>query len=251
TPGRTSCSPSHSTRWSSSAGGKATGYATRRFPRWWRTCSPARGAAPPRAKSSCAGWRRTRMPGAPDPLYVRARRVLLDALEALADHRRAVVLVGAQAIYLHTGEADLAVAAYTTDADIALDPSRLADEPALEALMRRARFSPAPEPGRIGTWLDPSGIPLDLLVPDAVGGGGRRGARLGAHGDRVARKGRGLEAALVDRVEMTVGALDEADPRRMAVAVAGPAALLVAKLHKIAERQGRPDRLDDKDALDV
>lgn len=31
-------------------------------------------------------------------LYVLARRVLLDALEALADHREAIVLVGAQAV---------------------------------------------------------------------------------------------------------------------------------------------------------
>ncbi len=33
-------------------------------------------------------------------LYVLARRVLLDALEALGDHREAIVLVGAQAVYL-------------------------------------------------------------------------------------------------------------------------------------------------------
>ena len=42
------------------------------------------------------------MPGAPDPVYVLARRVLLDALQALGEQRSAVVLVGAQAIYLHT-----------------------------------------------------------------------------------------------------------------------------------------------------
>lgn len=61
----------------------------------------------------------------PDAVYVQARRVLLDALEALGDQRDALVLVGAQAIYLHTGEGDLAVAPYTTDGDIALDPSEL------------------------------------------------------------------------------------------------------------------------------
>lgn len=33
--------------------------------------------------------------------------------------------------------------------------------------------------------------------------------------------------------------------------MAGPGALLVAKAHKIAERVGAPDRLRDKDALDV
>ncbi len=42
------------------------------------------------------------MPGAPEPLYVLARRVLLDALEALGDQQDAVILVGAQAVYLHT-----------------------------------------------------------------------------------------------------------------------------------------------------
>ncbi len=49
-----------------------------------------------------------------DELYVVARRVLLDALEALGDHSNATVVVGAQAIYLRAGEADLIVAPYTT-----------------------------------------------------------------------------------------------------------------------------------------
>lgn len=35
------------------------------------------------------------MPGAPDPRYVLARTVLLDALEALGDQRSAVIVVGA------------------------------------------------------------------------------------------------------------------------------------------------------------
>jgi hypothetical protein len=37
-----------------------------------------------------------------DARYVAARRVLLDALTALAPHGDAVILAGAQAIYLHT-----------------------------------------------------------------------------------------------------------------------------------------------------
>ena len=49
------------------------------------------------------------MTGAPDPLYVLARAALLDALEALGPQRDATILVGAQAIYLHTGDIDLAV----------------------------------------------------------------------------------------------------------------------------------------------
>lgn len=66
-------------------------------------------------------------PGKPDPLYILARTALLDALEALGDQREAIVLVGAQAIYLHTGPAGLPVAEHTTDADIALHPTLLAD----------------------------------------------------------------------------------------------------------------------------
>jgi len=41
------------------------------------------------------------MPGA-DDLLVRSRSALLDALDALSEHRGAIVLIGAQAIYLYT-----------------------------------------------------------------------------------------------------------------------------------------------------
>ncbi len=43
------------------------------------------------------------------PDYVTARRVLLDALTALSPHLDNLVLVGAQAVYHHTGEGDLNV----------------------------------------------------------------------------------------------------------------------------------------------
>ena len=177
------------------------------------------------------------MPGAPDSAYVAARRVLLDALEALSAHLDALVLVGAQAIYLQTGEGALAV-----------DPNALGPVPALEAAMRAAGFVLRAEPG---IWFGAGAVEIDLLVPEALGGGGRRGARLGTHGNRAARKARGLEATLVDNTPMEIRALEERDDRRFEIAVAGPAALLVAKLHKLAERQGTTDRLQDKDALDV
>jgi hypothetical protein len=45
-----------------------------------------------------------------DARYMAARRVLLDALAALAPHGNAVILAGAQAIYLRTGTAELAIA---------------------------------------------------------------------------------------------------------------------------------------------
>ena len=39
----------------------------------------------------------------PDPKYVLARRSLLNTLDLLVDQRDALVLVGAQAVYLWTG----------------------------------------------------------------------------------------------------------------------------------------------------
>jgi len=196
------------------------------------------------------------MTGALEPEYVLARRVLLDAFEALGDQRAAVVLVGAQAIYLHTGDADIAVAPYTTDGDVALDPSRLRDNPKLAEALSGAGF--AADVQHVGTWIvsrplggRPVDVKIDLMVPEALGGPGRRGARLGPHGNKIARKARGLEATLVDRRQRTIEALDGADGRAFEVAVAGPAALMVAKLHKIAERIDKPGRSEDKDALDV
>ncbi len=94
-------------------------------------------------------------------------------------------------------------------------------------------------------------VAVDLLVPDSLGGGGRRGARIPPHGKHVARKVAGLEATLVDKDRREITALDPADRRRFELAVAGPAGLLVAKIHKIGERAEEPDRLSDKDALDV
>jgi hypothetical protein len=184
----------------------------------------------------------------PDALYVAARRVLLDALAALEPHLEGLVLVGAQASYVHTGEGDLAVAPYTTDGDLALSPSDLAAHPTLEEALLGVGFVAGDQPGR---WIGSDSMVIDLMVPDALGGPGRRGARLGPHGVRSARKARGLGATLVDRSRVRLEALDAADRRSVMAWVAGPAALLVAKLHKIAERIGTPGRRDDKDALDV
>ena len=197
------------------------------------------------------------MSGAPDPLYVLARTVLLDALEALGAQRDAIVLVGAQAIYLHTGAIDFAVPEYTTDADVAIDPRLLRALPELELSLTSAGFFRG---ARVGAWAITKelgsrsvDVEIDLMVPEALGGRGRRAARLAGHKDQVARKARGLEAALVDKRTVAVNALDDADRRSYMIAVAGPAALLVSKLHKIEERlaEGKGHRLDDKDALDV
>jgi hypothetical protein len=115
-----------------------------------------------------------------DPRYVAARGVLLDALFALAPHGKAVIVVGAQAVYLRTGEGDLAIAPYTTDGDLVINPSLLGDDPLLSQAMLAANFTLMTstegheEPG---IWIEPVDvngetelIPVDLLVshPPAV-----------------------------------------------------------------------------------
>lgn len=194
-------------------------------------------------------------PGASD-LLVQARSALLDALDALAEHRDSVVVIGAQAIYLHTGHAPVALAEATKDSDLAIDPRELADDPLIEEAMTAAGFylNPNPDNTQPGAWMNPAGIPVDLMVPEKLAGGGgkaARGARIPPHAKTATRRARGLEAAVVDNVSMTIGALDETDPRSYTVRVAGPGALLVAKLHKIGERLEQPDRLNDKDAHDI
>jgi hypothetical protein len=82
-------------------------------------------------------------PGDAD-LLIAARGALLDALDALSAHRDALVVIGTQAIYLHTGATDGALAEVTKDSDVAIDPRELADDPVIDEAMTRAHFSPQP-----------------------------------------------------------------------------------------------------------
>lgn len=186
-----------------------------------------------------------------DELYVRSRRSLLDALEALAAHRDGVILIGAHAVYMYTGEDDVPFVTRTKDSDRALDPALLKADPLLEEAMAGAGFHRNLKTGQPGEWLNADGIPVDLLVPSSlVDPRGRRGARIPPHSRQAARKVNGLEASVVDNRELWVEALDPADPRRMLIKVAGPAALAVNKLFKLGERLATPRRLEPKDAHD-
>jgi hypothetical protein len=91
-----------------------------------------------------------------DPLYIAARSVLLDALFALAPHGKAIIIAGAQAVYLRTGLTDIAIAPYTTDGDLALDPTLLGDDPELEASMQQAGLHLLPQGSdstQPGVWI--------------------------------------------------------------------------------------------------
>jgi len=188
------------------------------------------------------------VPGEFNELYVSARAALLDTAEALAPHLDSLVLVGAQAIYLHTGAADIAVAEFTTDADFSIEPALLSDEPLLAGLLQSRGFTQREHPGG---WRTPANVYVDIMVPEALAGPGRRGADLGPHGRQVARRALGLEGARVDCELHTIRSLDPADDRSVTMNVAGPGALIVAKAHKIWERTTGDDRVRDKDALDV
>ena len=191
--------------------------------------------------------------------YVEARRVLLDALTALQPHIGAVVLIGAQAVYLRTAERLPTYQAFTTDADLVVDPGLLADIPLLGDAMTAAGFDYTGEPGiwerrvhRDG-FADDIAVAVDLIVPSQLAPkAGRRGARLpGGHGKTAARKSDGVEGAVVDFDPLEITSLEPGDDRRVEVNVAGSAALLVAKAYKLGERLETPERLVAKDAGDV
>lgn len=188
--------------------------------------------------------------------YAAARTVLLDALEALDSHLPNLILVGAQAVYLHTGAGELTQPPMTTDADLALDTSTLASEPEIASSLMNAGFSPGRNPG---SWLGTGGVAVDIMVVPWQSGTMKKGARAGRippHATSTARITAGLEPALVDHASHLLATLEPSDRRQINLKVAGPAALLIAKAIKIEERLtdadgGRGARLKEKDALDL
>ncbi|SEM76544.1 hypothetical protein [Streptacidiphilus jiangxiensis] len=197
----------------------------------------------------------------PEQLTVVARRVLLDGLEALREHRDAITVVGAQAVYLRTPDAAVRSAAFTSDGDLTLDPARLPDRPLLDEALRGSGFEllQASQPGLWGRTEQIGErsvlVELDLLVPETLVDRGRRSAKIPPHDTMSARWIRGLEVAVEDRSPLTITSLETADQRKVTVNVAGTVALLVAKAFKISDRLAdearRPDRLTNKDAGDV
>lgn len=199
------------------------------------------------------------MPGANEirypPEYVAARAVLLDALQALGDHLPAIVVVGAQAVYLHTGAGNFVEPPMTTDGDLALDVALLSEEPEITTALAAADFRPGPNPG---SWVGAGGVAVDIMVTPSQSGRTKksaRAARLPGHGEWAARITPGLEPAVVDHAPQMLEALDPSDQRRVEVNIAGPAALLVAKAIKIEDRladaRTAATRVKEKDALDM
>ena len=182
-------------------------------------------------------------------LILEAKSALFDAMRALGPHRDSVILVGAQAVYQHTGMMNLAVAEFTRDSDLVLDVSILADAPEISGLLRDAGFYQAIG-ANPGAWLNRKGIPVDLMTPFTLTGGGSRTADISPHMKETARRTPGLEAAIVDNKVMDIQSLEVEAPA-LSMRVAGPSALMIAKAFKINDRKNSTSRLLDKDALDI
>ncbi len=166
---------------------------------------------------------------APRIEYIEARRVLLDALDALRLHLGAVVLVGAQAVYLRTAGRIEGYQPFTTDADVVLDPTLLGPIPPLGEAMAAGGFVLTDEPGmwearfmRPG-FVDEIVVPVDLIVPEELAPrSGRRAARLsGEHGKTTARKSPGLAGAVVDNGPLELASLEGSHLRQITVNDAG------------------------------
>jgi hypothetical protein len=196
--------------------------------------------------------------------YVWARRSIIALVgDVLSEHRRALTLVGGQAVILRTIDRH-GVNLSTEDADFALTPSLVASDPRIEDALTQAGFVPRSD-SRPGLWgrspyTSPTGRTafaerIDLDVPAALSGNESPRRRSVAatlrHGRGAATVARGLELAVYDRSLMTVSDLE--DPAlSVEVYVAGVPALIMAKAFKIGERlfdSGRYFR--DKDAADL
>lgn len=178
--------------------------------------------------------------GVENDLLIEARSALLDALAALAEHRDAVIVIGAQAIYLHTGEAQVALAEATKDSDLALDARSLGSDPLIEEAMRQAGFVPNPN-GQPGLWINVRGVPVDLMVPEAIAGtGGRRSVRLPPHDSRAMRRAVGLEAVVVDHAPMEIGSLVQGDQRTLHSERGGAWSAVDSKAAQDRRAGGRP-----------
>lgn len=192
------------------------------------------------------------------PELIEARRALLDALDALEPHIDSLVLIGAQAIYLHTGAGTLLTPPTPTDADLALDADLPSDDPLIPSALERAGFALGPQ-GQPGHWMNAKGIAVDLMVALHQSGRSKTGARsasLPPHPRTTARISPGLAAALADNAATLIRSLDPEDARTHSLRIAGPAALLVAKTIKVHDRladaaRGHAKRVVEKDALDI
>lgn len=203
-----------------------------------------------------------------DVTVVRSRRLLIDVITALADHRDALTVLGAHAVIEVTqGLADVPPDDSTRDGDLGVTPSLLLPSPKLAEVMESLGFEQE-YVERPGIWSPISQHELnihardtiDLIAPYAVSyeegaKKPRRAARVGEHGKSAVSATRGTELTTVDRELVQLRSFD--DGPGVETSVAGPSALLCAKAYKLHDRMDvtelarNGERLRPKDFADV
>ena len=178
-----------------------------------------------------------------------SRQTALAVIEGpLAAQRDSLTLIGGQAVMLRCHDR-YGFAADTMDADFAITPQLVSDDPNIEEALLTAGFQPR-NPDRPGLWgrypvTDPvSGRvvfteQIDLDCPMALAGATSPKRRsvpaLAGHGKHATGTAVGLELAAFDRDLMNVP--DLTDPSHsVTMWVAGQAGLMCAKGYKIGER---------------
>ena len=66
----------------------------------------------------------------------------------------------------------MALAEAIKDSDLAIDSTRLSDEPLIEEAMVSAGFFLDLLSNQPGAWMNPAGVSVDLMVPEALTGDG-------------------------------------------------------------------------------
>jgi len=191
----------------------------------------------------------------------RSRRMLIEAIKALSAFEEATTVIGAHAVHVWVqdawGQIDIEA---TRDSDICINPTFVTEDPKIIEILTSIGIEPAHKdrPGIYGLATE-ADLPLrlrttfDLLVPEVYAGGGRRAARIPGQ-KNTATRATGLELTVWDRHLLTLNTVDE--PKDFVETyVAGPASLLVSKVHKVHERLeqrlARPERLRPKDSGDI
>lgn len=192
-----------------------------------------------------------------------SRRLLIDTIRHLEPFKESLTVIGAHGVFARVQDViPEMVMPSTNDADLAVNPAFVAPQPVIITLMAEAGLEPAnPDRPGIYGYKSEAGTnqvertTIDLIVPEAYAGAGRRAARITGQ-KNAASKAEGIELALHDRSPMTISTLPgDPDPQSVEIMVAGPAALLVAKAYKVRDRikqyNDRPHRLRQKDSVDM
>lgn len=203
-----------------------------------------------------------------DPDVVTSRRLLIDVIDALSEHREALTVLGAHAVIEMTqGLPDVPPDDSTRDGDLGVTPSMLLPLPRLAEVMESLGFEQEYR-DRPGIWSPVSQRHLnihardtiDLIAPYAVSyeEGSRkptRAARVGEHGANSVSATRGTELTTIDRELVELRSFDEGSG--IEAYVAGRTALLCAKAYKLHDRMDatelarNAERLRPKDFADV